>query len=77
MGSGSRDDALPLTVQFLEWLDAAPRTHADVVQIWQTACPRLSIWEDALADRLVAYESGTVVLTSAGRALLSGDRDEA
>jgi len=39
---------------------------------WQSSCPRLSIWEDALADGLVRFEHGIVVLTDAGRAMLDG-----
>jgi hypothetical protein len=41
---------------------------------WRTSCPRLSIWEDAVGDGLVAVLPGVggqreagVVLTAAGR----------
>ena len=54
----------------LEWLDEQPRSYAETLDAWKTSCPRLSIWEDALADRLIRIEAGRVHLTPAGRALL-------
>ena len=38
---------------------------------WQSSCPRLSIWEDVLADGLVSFDRGVVTLTDAGRATLA------
>ena len=60
-----------LTTQMLEWLAQQPRTYAETLEAWKTSCPRLSIWEDALADRLVRIEAGAVRLTPAGRAFLT------
>lgn len=62
------------------WLGSAPRTYAEVMEAWQTSCPRLSIWEDALADGLVTSERGdgimgsqvVVTVRDRGRALLEG-----
>lgn len=45
--------SISLTVQFLEWLAAHPRTYAEVMEVWRTSCPRLSIWEDACIAGLV------------------------
>lgn len=45
-----------LTLQFLDWLAAAPRSYADVMEAWRTSCPRLSIWEDAVEDGLVELD---------------------
>jgi hypothetical protein len=66
-----------LTLDFLAWVAAAPRTYADVLDTWPTSCPRLSIWEDALDDGLVravraedAAGAVVVVLMPQGRALL-------
>lgn len=56
-----------LTVQFLDWVAARPRPRADVIEAWSSTCPRLMIWEDAIADGLVRYERGIVTLTDAGR----------
>ncbi len=47
-----------LTLQFLAWLDEAPRTYGETMNAWRTSCPRLSIWEDALGDGLVRIENG-------------------
>lgn len=59
-----------LTMQMLTWLDEQPRTYAETLEAWKTSCPRLSIWEDALADRLIRVGGGQVHLTSAGRDLV-------
>jgi len=71
------DPAHALTLQFLTWVGEAPRTYAQAMEAWRSTCPRLSIWEDAILDRLVAFEGGAtrnqsrVTLTPKGRALLS------
>ncbi|HTW69850.1 MAG TPA: hypothetical protein VME47_08200 [Acetobacteraceae bacterium] len=59
--------------QFLDWLASGRRTHADVMATWQSSCPRLSIWEDAMIEGLVRFAGDadrTVVLTPRGQALL-------
>lgn len=69
-----------LTRDFLSWLDRAPRSYAETMEAWRSSCPRLTIWEDALADGLVQVEGGKgtpwgkqmVALTPRGRAALSG-----
>jgi hypothetical protein len=45
-----------LTLQLLEWISSQPRTYAEVLDAWRTTCPRLSIWEDACIDGLIAYD---------------------
>lgn len=66
----------PLTLDFLQWVATQPRSYVEAMEAWQTSCPRLSIWEDALAEGLIAVEPsdataiGTVVLTAAGRVVL-------
>jgi len=59
-----------LTTQMLEWLEERPRSYAETIDAWKTSCPRLSIWEDALADRLVNIVAGRVHVTPDGKALL-------
>ena len=66
-----------LTLQLLAWIGEAPRPYGEVIDAWRTSCPRLSIWEDALADGLVeighgrcAMRDSMVALTNRGRALL-------
>jgi hypothetical protein len=38
---------------------------------WRTSCPRLSVWEDAVADGLVRTRRGDVHLTAAGSELVT------
>ena len=59
------------TLQLLEWLAERPRSYSETIDAWKTSCPRLSIWEDALADRLIRIERGRVLLTAAGREVVT------
>lgn len=59
------------TVQLLTWIAEQTRSRAETVEAWKTSCPRLAVWEDALADGLVRVERGFVLLTAAGRELLA------
>jgi len=36
-----------LICDLLEWLGTSSRPYAEVLEIWQTSCPRLPVWEDA------------------------------
>ena len=58
------------TIQLLTWLAERPRSYADTIDVWKTSCPRLSVWEDALADEFVRVDRGRVSLTAAGRMIL-------
>jgi hypothetical protein len=40
-------------LQLLEWAAEAPRSRAELMEVWKSTCPRLSIREDACADGLV------------------------
>jgi len=74
--------AAGLLLQFLAWVAARPaarpRTYAEAMDAWRTSCPRLSVWEDAVADGLVRVAAGdaatqgerAVLLTEAGAAAL-------
>lgn len=68
-----------LTLQFLDWVAAGRRSHADLMETWRSSCPRLSIWEDALLAGLVRYDPATRVLelTPEGSARLGGDAKRA
>jgi hypothetical protein len=81
--SGNRPTAPPvrrLTLDFLAWVAARPRSYAEAMEAWRTSCPRFTIWEDALADDLIRLEEGhgttmdqtVVTLTQRGRAVLDG-----
>src|SRR4051812_1410211 len=71
------DPAHALMLQFLAWVAEGPRSYADAMEAWRSTCPRLSIWEDAILDRLIEFSAGgagrnqsRVVLTARGRAKL-------
>jgi len=63
---------------FLAFVESRPRSYAETMDAWRSSCPRLTIWEDALADDLVRVANGasrndaTVILTPRGRAVLEG-----
>lgn len=63
-----------LTRQMLEWIDGGTHTYAELIEVWKSSCPRLTIWEDACADGLIDAQPGIerkLALTAKGRALLS------
>ena len=73
------DVLAPLTLDFLGWLAAAPRSYAEVMEAWRTSCPRLTVWEDAVdaglvAHRHIAGQKAIVIVTEKGAALLAGRR---
>jgi len=37
----------PLVLDFVEWVAGEKRSYADVLDVWKTSCPRLTVWEDA------------------------------
>jgi hypothetical protein len=72
-----KKEAVSLPVlEFLAWVSLRPRTYGETMEAWRSSCPRLSVWEDALADGLIRVESGAnldesrVTVTDRGRALL-------
>ncbi|MFL6653957.1 MAG: hypothetical protein ACJ8KA_04125 [Sulfurifustis sp.] len=71
------DPTIALTRQMLEWISSDRRTYADVLDVWRTSCPRLSIWEDACINGLIESEPGSniVSVSAKGRALLA-DHDQ-
>lgn len=68
-----------LTLQFLAWVEARPRTYAEARQAWRSTCPTTCAWEDAISDGLIEFETGSgrladgsrVVLSSRGRSVLN------
>ncbi len=65
-------------LELLAWVARGGRTYAEAMEVWQTSCPRHSVWEDVLAAALVEVrsnrgapmEQAAVCLTAAGRAAL-------
>jgi hypothetical protein len=73
------DILTPLTMDFLAWLAPAPRAYSEVMDIWRTSCPRLTIWEDAIDAQLVEHrhergQPALVAITPRGAALLEAHR---
>ncbi len=66
-------------IEFLKWVSIRERSYGEAMESWRSTCPRLSTWEDALADGLIHVESGpsldqaSVTLTDRGRTLLEGE----
>ncbi|MCA0245622.1 MAG: hypothetical protein LCH93_03290 [Proteobacteria bacterium] len=65
-----------IMVQFLEWVAARPRSREEVLDAWQSSCPRFPVWEDARAEGFVRQSGGDrgehkVELTPLGRAALA------
>jgi hypothetical protein len=63
------------TRELLESMSRGRRSYPEAIEVWQTHCPRHSVWEDALADGLVrVVRNGSVsqvALTPEGEAALS------
>ena len=73
------DILTPLTIDFLAWLAPAPRPYAEVMDVWRTSCPRLTVWEDAVDAGLVAHQRqpgrpAMVAVTPQGIGLLAAHR---
>ena len=79
MNNTAVEPAMHLRRQMLQWISERPRSYAEVLEVWRTSCPRLSIWEDACIDGLVDCapdRAHTVSLTAKGKAfLLDGGGD--
>jgi len=64
-----------LILDLVEWVAVEERSYDEVMERWRTSCPRLTVWEDALDQGLVARAHrnglGTFVrATEAGKAAL-------
>ena len=62
------------TLQLLGWVAERDRTYAETIGAWKSSCPRLTVWEDALADGLLRVDHGAVRLTAAGLLALDDER---
>ena len=64
-----------LILDLLEWVAREPRTYKDVLDVWRTSCPRLTVWEDSV-DRgfverdYVAGEGVRIRVTALGYGFL-------
>ncbi len=74
MHPGTVDASAGLMLQFLRWVAQQPRSYQETMDTWRTSCPRISVWEDASIEGLVALDAAHagvqgdvgVVLTPAG-----------
>nr|WP_151633429.1 hypothetical protein [Noviherbaspirillum aerium] len=67
------DPQRALTLQLLEWIDQGNHPYKEVLEVWKSSCPRLTVWEDACEAGLVDAMpgmAGTVFLTQKGKAFL-------
>jgi hypothetical protein len=65
----------PLIFDLVEWVARQPRLYAEVMEVWRTSCPRLSVWEEAVDRGLLASEAAPqggvfVSVTDGGRRFL-------
>jgi hypothetical protein len=60
-----------LTLEFLKWVAARPRTGAEAREAWRSTCPLTCAWEDAVSDGLVRFEAGFLTLSPQGEAALA------
>ena len=63
-----------LVLDLVEWIEREPRRYAEVLEVWRTSCPRLTIWEDAVDRGYVArrpsIEGMRVMVTDRGETFL-------
>jgi D-3-phosphoglycerate dehydrogenase / 2-oxoglutarate reductase len=69
------DTVQTLIVELLEWIGPGDRPYDEVQEAWRTSCPRLPVWEDAMAAGYLEtrFEPGRgrfVAVSPTGRALL-------
>jgi len=63
-------------LEFLQWISSRRRTYSEAMEAWQSHCPRLTIWEDAMIDGYIQLNRDDrsrdpeVILTPRGKALL-------
>jgi len=61
-------------LRLLDWAAERPRGYRETIEVWRSSCPRLTVWEDALAYGLVRVRNGRVTLTPRGEASLGAAR---
>jgi hypothetical protein len=64
-------EAKLLTIEFLKWVAARPRSVAEARQAWSSTCPLNCAWEDAISEDLIERAAdGRLALSARGRARL-------
>ena len=71
-------EAKLLTIEFLKWVAARPRSVAEARQAWSSTCPLNCAWEDAITEDLIERGAdGRLALTARGRQRLGVGRTSA
>ena len=64
-----------LVADLVGWVARSPRGYSEVMAVWRSTCPRLTVWEDSVDGGYVRVRGRTVVVTARGiRFLSSRDR---
>ncbi len=67
----------PLILDLVEWVEKEPRAYAEVMDVWKTSCPRLTVWEDAVDKGFLIRKHDDhgqrVLVTPAGRDFLKAN----
>jgi hypothetical protein len=73
-------DSSPLMLELLAWVAQRPRTYGETIEAWRTSCPRMPVWENAIAGGLIQVAHGdggmnasAVKLTPLGQAVLTAN----
>ena len=49
----------PLVRDLVQWCAKEPKSYGEVLDVWRTSCPRLMVWEEAVARGLVHTREDT------------------
>jgi len=64
-------EAKLLTIEFLKWVAARPRSVVEARQAWSSTCPLNCAWEDAISEDLIERSAdGRLALTARGHGRL-------
>jgi hypothetical protein len=60
-----------LILDLLEWIGPNARPYREVIEAWRTSCPRLPVWEEAIARGFIEHHhslgsEATVSVSAAG-----------
>jgi len=69
----------PLVLDLVEWVARESRTYKEVLDVWRTSCPRLTVWEDAidrgfLIRKFAAGQEAMVEVTVEGHNFLVANK---
>jgi len=65
-------EAKLLTIEFLKWVAARPRSVVEARLAWSSTCPLNCAWEDAITEDLIEHGAGgRLALTARGCAKLA------